>query len=212
MSIFLLSHTKKDLINHLLNENISENQLIKNGFYKYIEDPWINTDGDTMKMVAYSNVKPRLKNGIPTSPISIKKNKVNLEFVDYLKDTLKGKIITYFYRNDTLAYKELSYYFFEQHPNEHLFLKTEKTIDDYYSNLEIPSEKIWGKEIQSPQNLNNIHIKYTINNHETYFYLNNDQNYTTIHTCYLKNEDETAPIVWINRLYRETSPYKLVNK
>ncbi|KAF2517751.1 hypothetical protein [Flavobacterium foetidum] len=212
--ISVISCTKTDRINHYINQNLSEQELLDNGFYKYqrivyegIVDDHKDTDLSSEPTVAskfnqvtidvFSNVRPRKVNGIPKGPINI--------FKDIPENDIKGKIVTYFFRNKKLFYKSIMTHPFNNDGKKELF-KTKEDIKKYYNNLKINNEEAPLERLRNHNDSIGLRVKFIINNYESYFYLS-DRN--EMITYYLKekigNEDH---LTW--DFYDENSLYKFV--
>lgn len=215
--IFLISFiscTKTDGINHYINQNLSEQELLDNGFYKYqrialegtvgnsektdiSSEPTVSAKFNQVTIDVYSNVKPRIVSGLYRGPIPI--------FRDIPENDAKGKIVTYFFRNRKLYYKSIMTHPFNNDGKKELF-KTKEDIKKYYSNLKINNEEVPLERLRNHNDSIGLRVKFIINNYESYFYLS-DRN--EMITYYLKekkgNEDH---LTW--DFYNEDSSYKFV--
>jgi hypothetical protein len=193
--IFIISCSKKDTINHFLTKPITQQELEKNGFYKYSytailddEDKVDDTIKSIVKYDMYSNVKPEInKDGklCPTqlwnfySEDSIKKRKNT----DYFKNKLNSKVITYVFRNDSLFYKEIDIDFFNKTQNASPgFTSTEKIIN-YYNSLEISVKPI----IKNNETGEEFTGQFMIDNYRTRFFFSEKEKYYGMFTNYLNN-------------------------
>lgn len=202
---------KKDNINHYLNQKVTQKQLLNNGFYKYAmtylegqqterkinlgkEEPIIEEVYDTITMEVFSNVIPTKRDGILMGPTPIFNNS---------KKNIKGKIITYFFRNQILEFKSVMSPFGNNH--EELF-KSKNSIKRYYDSLKIPNQEIPLERLRNHYDSIGLRVKFIVNNYESDFYLS-DRN--EMITYYLNkkrgNEDK---LVW--DFYNKNSSYKFV--
>lgn len=185
-TILFVSCTKKDTINHYLPKPITQKELIDNGFYKYsfidtirsgneYEDNIDDTIKSIIKYNMYSNVKPEKNDKKQLRPTqlwhffredSIKK-KINL---DYLKNKLNDRIITYLFRNDTLMYKDIIVFSLDKSRKEIAYFTSMDEIIKYYDSLKISIK---------PQQIKNkitgeVHSnRFMLDNYETQFYIGN---------------------------------------
>lgn len=189
-----ISCRKKDTINHFLTKPITQQDLKNNGFYKYSYTATLDDEDkvdDTIRSIAkydmYSNVKPeRDKEGklCPTqlwnfyNEDSIKKRK-NL---DYFKNELKSKIITYVFRNDSLFYKEINVQFFNKTQNIPGFTSW-KNIINYYDNLKISVKPV----IKNFKTGEKYTDRFLIDNYKTRFYFSEKKGYYGMFTNYMNN-------------------------
>ncbi|MDA6072715.1 hypothetical protein NJT12_24130 [Flavobacterium sp. AC] len=195
IALLLFSCNKKDTINHFLTKPITQQDLIKNGFYKYsyiaTSDDHDNID-DTIKSVAkydmYSNVKPEVNKEGKVCPTqlwnfdnedSIKKRK-NL---DYFKNELESKMITYLFRNNTLFYKEIDVEFFDKSHNQIPGFESWKKIINYYNSLKIPIEPVV-KNINTGELYTGL---FMVDNYRTRFFFSEEEKYYGMFTNYLNN-------------------------
>ncbi|WP_289662013.1 hypothetical protein [Flavobacterium panacagri] len=184
--LLLFSCNKKDTINHYLPKPITQKELIDNGFYKYTSIDTIRSGNeyeenidDTIKSIIkynmYSNVKPEENDKKQLRPTqlwhffredSIKK-KTNL---DYLKNKLNDRIITYLFRNDTLMYKDIIVFSLDKSRKEIANFTSMDEIIKYYDSLKI---SIKPQQIKNEQT-GKIHSnRFMLDNYETQFYVGN---------------------------------------
>ncbi|EKT3967443.1 hypothetical protein NTJ12_002532, partial [Flavobacterium psychrophilum] len=107
LAIALTSCIKEDKINHYLNKKVTEEQLIENGFYKYIyadtiteEDDINGPVGTIFRYELYSNVKPQRQDDGKLYPFPLfgnrKLDKEKLEEkLNYVVNELDKRVITY---------------------------------------------------------------------------------------------------------------------
>jgi hypothetical protein len=142
LAIFFNSCSKKDKINHYLNEKVTELELIENCFFKYSytytyendEDEKDTLNGKVYKYVLYSNVKPQKQDDgkfYPTTFFGTNKSKENIA---YLENELDDRIITYRFVNDTLSSKFIYVYSIDKHNKQIPDFTSEKSILNYYKN------------------------------------------------------------------------------
>ncbi|MCP2027859.1 hypothetical protein L1276_003019 [Flavobacterium sp. HSC-32F16] len=190
----LITCQKKDTINHFLTKQITQQDLIKNGFYKYSYIATLDDEDkvdDTIKSIArydmYSNVKPEINKEGKVCPTqlwnfdyedSIKKKKN----IDYLKKELGNTIITYLFRNDSLFYKEINVISFNNQNKNIPDLTSKEKILKYYHNINIPTKPLY--EQNSTKNYPTI---YKIDNYKTIIYYSDTDNYYRFFTNYLNN-------------------------
>ncbi|MFB9079651.1 hypothetical protein ACFFLS_07165 [Flavobacterium procerum] len=212
--VSVVSCTKNDRINHYINQNLSELELLDNGFYKYqrivyegiIDDekdynlssePTVASKFNQVTIDVFSNVRPRKVNGIPKGPITI--------FKDTPENDIKGKIITYFFRNKKLFYKSIMTNPKNINAPKELF-KTKEDIKKYYSDLKINYREVPLERLRNHYDSIGLRVRFIINNYESYFYLSDIDEMVTY---YLKektgNEDQ---LVW--DFYNENSLYKFL--
>lgn len=191
----LISCNKKETINHFLTKPIKQKELEGNGFYKYSYTVTMDDKDkidDTIRCITkydmYSNVKPeRDENGdlYPTklwnlySEDSIK-NKKNL---DYLKNELENKIITYLFRNDSLFYKDISVENFDKTKKELPNLTSRETIINYYKEIKISIEPI-KKDAKEGEK---YATQFIIDGYITRFFYSNQEDNFEMFTNYLTN-------------------------
>lgn len=190
-----ISCQKKDTINHFLTKPITKQDLEKNGFYKYsyiaTSDDHDKID-DTIKSISkydmYSNVKPEINKEGKRCPTqlwnfdkedSIKKRK-NL---DYFKNDLKSKMITYLFRNETLFYKEIDVDFFDKSHNQTPGFTSWKKIINYYNSLKIPITPVV-KNTNTGELYTNL---FLVDNYRTRFFFSEEEKYYGMFTNYLNN-------------------------
>ncbi|MBF4516680.1 hypothetical protein IRZ71_10005 [Flavobacterium sp. ANB] len=185
--------SKKDTINHFLTKPITQEELEKNGFYKYSytvilddEDKVDDTIRCLIKYDMYSNVKPeKMENGkiCPTqlwnfySEDSIKKRKNT----DYLKNELNNRIITYLFRNDSLFYKDISIEFFDKTQNKMPDLTSRKKIINYYNGIKVSIEPL----IKDAKEGEKYATQFLIDNYKTRFFYSDTKSDYEIFTNYL---------------------------
>ncbi len=211
--VSLISCTKSDRINHYLNEILTEQQLLDNGFYKYqtivfegIDDtknndlssePTISTKYNQVKIDVFSNVIPRKIDGILKGPVTI--------FKDIPENNINGKIITYFFRNKKLYYKSIM-----TNPKyidkEKEIFKTKDDIKKYYTNLKISYKEVPLEKLRNHYDSIGLRVKFIINNYESNFYLDDLNEMITYYSKErIGNEDQ---LVW--DFYNENSEYKFI--
>ena len=212
--ILFISCSKSDKINHYLNKNLTERELLDNGFYKYqtivfegiIDEPK-NTDLSSEPKVpakfnqitidVLSNVMPRKVNGISKGPLTIFKN--------IPENDIQGKIITYFFKNKKLFYKSIMTNPKNIDTQKELF-KTKEDIKKYYSDLKVNYKEVPLERLRNHYDSIGLRVKFIINNYESYFYLSDiDEMVTYYSKEKTGNEDQ---LVW--DFYNENSPYKFV--
>lgn len=211
--ISLISCTKSDKINHYLNEILTEQELLDNGFYKYqtivfegIDDtkdtdlssePTVSTKYNQVKIDVFSNVMPRKVDGILKGPVTI--------FKDIPENNINGKIITYFFRNKKLYYKSIMTNPKYIDKEKELF-KTKDDIKKYYTNLKISYKEVPLEKLRNHYDSIGLRAKFIINNYESYFYLADiDEMITYYSKERIGNEDQ---LVW--DFYNENSEYKFI--
>jgi hypothetical protein len=214
--LFICSCAKKDNINHYINNKTTKKELIANGFYKYSmsylegsseeevksidsrkKDPTVPVKFDTIIIEAYSNVKPLIVNGVPKGPIPI--------FMDIPENDINGKIITYFFRNDTLEFKSILTSLYDKGEKKELF-KTKMDIKKYYDNLKISNKEIPLEKLRNHNDSLGLRVRFIINNYESYFYLS-DRNEMITYYLSKKRGDEDK-LIW--DFYDKNSPYKFI--
>lgn len=195
ISLTFISCKKKDTINHFLTKPITQQDLEKNGFYKYSYTAILDDEDqvdDTIKSIAkydmYSNVKPEVNKEGKLCPTqlwnfdnedSLKKRK-NL---DYFKNELKSKIITYLFRNDTLFYKQIDVEFFDETQNSIPGFTSWKKIINYYNSLKIPIEPV-----VKNTNTGELYTElFMVDNYRTRFFFSEKDKYYGMFTNYLNN-------------------------
>lgn len=211
--LLLSSCTKEDKINHYLNEKVTQKELLNNGFYKYtmnrsegiiddlnqfnVEngDPVIPSKFIEYRINVYSNISPMIKNGIARVPIPVFKDN---------KDKIKGKIITYFFRNNILEFKSVMSPITNEKQIE--LFKTKEDIKNYYNKLKVPIKEIPLERLRNHNDSIGLRIKFIINNYESYFYLSDGNEMVTYYlNKKIGNEDM---LVW--DFYNENSSYKFI--
>jgi hypothetical protein len=144
--VFVVSCSKKDKINHYLNEKVTEMELVENGFYKYSytytyendEDEKDTLNGKIFKNVLYSNVKPQRQDDGKLYPIPLFSNKNNSkENTEYLVNELDNRIISYLFINDTLEYKSIFVYSVNKNKKHIANFTSKENIINYYNSLKI---------------------------------------------------------------------------
>ncbi|EKT3967440.1 hypothetical protein NTJ12_002529 [Flavobacterium psychrophilum] len=205
--VFIVSCSKKDTINHYLNKPVTEQELVKNGFYKYSytytyendEDEKDTLNGKVYKYVLYSNVKPQKQDDGRLYPAPLFKSSRNLdktqvaEKLRYINDELDNRIISYLFINDTLNFKIIYVYSLNKDKKQIADFTTEKGILNYYKNQEIPFKQRLGGikygKIEFP-------YRFRINNYETGIYIlkyNDATSYQTVTTYEnVKENEETV--------------------
>jgi len=184
MMIVLVSCGKKDTINHYLPDPIIQQELEKNGFYKYSYTDTIDdfTNKRMNKYVVkynmYSNVKPENKDNqlYPMQLVGFYKSDSvkNKQSIQYLKNQLNDRIITYLFRNDSLFYKNIVVYHNDQEAKEIPDLSSEEKIKTYYNNLKIPISII----LEGNRSKKSYPTLFRINNHKTsIYYSREDKSY-----------------------------------
>lgn len=193
VAIGFLSCQKKDTINHFLTKPITQQDLEKNGFYKYSYTVTLDDEDqvdDTIRSIAkydmYSNVKPEKNKEGKLCPTqlwnfygvdSIKKRK-NL---DYFKNELKSKMITYLFRNDTLFYKEIDVEYFDKTQNAIPGFTSWEKITNYYDSL-----KISIKPVVKNTNTGEVYTElFMVDNYRTRFFFSDKDKYYGMFTNYL---------------------------
>lgn len=203
MFLFISCH-KEDTINHFLTKQVTQKELELNGFHKYSyeiiiddKDKVDDTIRSVIKYDMYSNVKPeKNENGdiYPTklwgfySEDSIK----NRKNIDYLKNELDNKIITYLFRNDSLFYKDVSIEFFDKTEKKVPNLTSRKKIINYYKKNKIPIEP----KIKNANEGEKYATQFIIDGYFTRFFYSNKEdnfemftNYLTTSTAYPIKDD-----------------------
>jgi hypothetical protein len=209
----LFSCGKRDIINHYLNEKITQGALSNSGFYKYTRDgsegivdslnnlnlengdPTISSKFTNYTMTVYSNIPPVKKKGITKGPIPIFKNKSKIE----------GKIITYFFRNDILEFKSIISPPTIEEVQIKLF-KNKEDIKNYYNNLKIPIKEIPLEKLRNHNDSIGLRAKFIINNYESYFYLTNGNEMITYYLNKKRGNEDM--LVW--DFYNENSSYEFI--
>jgi len=177
--LVFISCSKKDKINHYLVKPITQEELLDNGFYKYSYSTLYDSNGNTMtdttkflvKYDMYSNVKP-IKNDenqlCPTQlwhfyhedSIIKKRNK------NYLKNKLNDRIITYFFRNDTLLYKDIIVNSIDKSRKEIADFTSLDKVIRYYEDLKISIKP----QIKNKETGEVYSNRFIIDNYKTRFY------------------------------------------
>lgn len=173
----LFSCTKRDQINHYLNEEVTQEKLLEDGFYKYSytytyendEDEKDTRNGKVYKSVIYSNVKPKMEKDGKLYPIAFFGGNNTKEDIDYLKNQLHDRIITYFFVNDTLENKSIYVYSANAKKNVADFT-TKNNIIHYYDSLKIPIKQMLINHYDSIE----LPLRFRINRFETGFYIFKD--------------------------------------
>jgi hypothetical protein len=201
LSVFIVSCSKKDTINHYLNKPVTEAELIENGFYKYTysytydyENDGSYTDsinnikfGDSLRLLngkvykyeLYSNVKPQKGENGKLYPVPLLKynqhldNALGKQRISYIEDELENRVVSYFFVNNTLKYKNVFFYAVDKNKKYIADFRTTETIIKYYDSLKIPFKPI-------------IDGKRSTKKHTTLFMINNYK--TQIYNSIKKNE------------------------
>ncbi|MCM0666928.1 hypothetical protein [Flavobacterium tyrosinilyticum] len=171
-----MSCHKKDTINHYLPDPITQQELSDNGFHKYSYTDTIddfknkNTNRYITKYKMYSNVRPENKDN-PFYPMQLvgfyKSDSVkNKQSIQYIKNQLNNRIITYLFRNDSLFYKNVVVFPHDQEIEEIADLSSEEKIKKYYSDLKIPISII----IEGNRSKKSYPTLFRINNYKTSIY------------------------------------------
>lgn len=214
--LFMYSCVKNDNINHYSNQKVTKKELISNGFYRYSmthlegssekklkfidsskEDPNVPIKFDTIIIEAYSNVKPQIINGIPKRPLPI--------FINTSENDTNGKIITYFFRNDTLEFKSIMMPIYARANRKEIF-KTKTDIKKYYDSLKITNKEVPLERLRNHNDSMGLRVKFIINNYESYFYLSDRNEMITYYRS--KKRGDEDKLVW--DLYGKNSSYKFI--
>lgn len=192
--ITFISCQKKDTINHFLTKPITKQDLEKNGFYKYsyiaTSDDHDKID-DTIKSISkydmYSNVKPEMNKEGKLCPTQLWNffNKDSIQkkkSIQYLKEELDNKIITYLFRNDSLFYKEINVVFLKSQNKNTPDLTSKEKIIKYYNNITVPIKPLY--EQNSTKKYTTI---YSIDNRKTIIYYSDKNSSYRLFTNYLNN-------------------------
>jgi hypothetical protein len=172
----IMSCGKRDKINHYLPDPITQQELSDNGFYKYSYTDTIDdvknksTNRYITKYKMYSNVRPENKDN-PFYPMQLvrfyKSDSVkNKQSIQYIKNQLNNRIITYLFRNDSLFYKNVVVFPHDQEIEEIADLSSEEKIKKYYSDLKIPISII----IEGNRSKKSYPTLFRINNYKTSIY------------------------------------------
>lgn len=175
---------KKDKINHYINEKVTQQDLIKNGFYRYSYSTMYDDKGnkrDTTKFLVkydmYSNVKPERNEKGEICPTQLLKY-TNLDSTqkaihnNYLKKDLNNRIITYLFRNDTLFYKNIVVYSLDKSRREIVDLTNKEKIVKYYDSVKVPIKPL----LESNNSMNTS--MFLIGNYKTrIYYSQNEKSY-----------------------------------
>lgn len=178
LAFVFISCYKKEQINHYLVNPITQQELVSNGFYRYSSiylpenQGKINSDSaSVIKFDMYSNVKP-IKNDenqlCPTQlwhfyhedSIIKKRNK------NYLKNKLNDRIITYFFRNDTLLYKDIIVNSIDKSRKEIADFTSLDKVIRYYESLKISIKP----QIKNKETGEVYSNRFIIDNYKTRFY------------------------------------------
>lgn len=209
ISLLLFNSCQKiDRINHYTNELVTQKELADNGFYKYsmtglegiVNEKHTLKDGDPVVpskftkfiMVVYTNIAPTNND---KRPIPVFKD----------SNAIKGKIITYFFKNDILEFKSIISPIDNNNQQKGLF-KTKKDIEQYYKELKIPIKEIPLEKLRNHNDSIGLRSRFIINNYESYFYLSDRNEMTTYYIKDKKGNEDM--LVW--DFYNENSPYKYV--
>jgi hypothetical protein len=141
----LFSCTKRDQINHYLNEEVTQEKLLEDGFYKYSytytyendEDEKDSLNGKVFKYVLYSNVKPQRQDDGKLYPVAFFGGNNTKDDVDYLANQLDDRIISYLFINDTLEYKSIFVYSVNKNKKHIANFTSKENIINYYNSLKI---------------------------------------------------------------------------
>ncbi|WP_133524201.1 hypothetical protein [Flavobacterium sp. 245] len=179
--VLFISCNKKNKINHYLNKVVTQKELLDNGFYKY-SFVYIPNEEDKIdvyfksvtKFEMYSNVKPEKNEGGQLCPIqlwhfyiedSIKEKKNR----DYLKNKLNNRIITYFFRNDTLLYKDIIVDPIDESQKDIADFTSRDKIIKYYNGVKTSIKS----QIKNKKTGEMYSNRFLINNYNTRFYMDN---------------------------------------
>ncbi|MBF4516682.1 hypothetical protein IRZ71_10015 [Flavobacterium sp. ANB] len=195
LALGAISCHNTDTINHYLTKPINPQVLESNGFYKYSylvilddQDKVDDTIRCNVKYDMYSNVKPeknaegklyptQLWNFFRKDSIKKKRN------IDYLKNDLNNRIITYVFINNTLSYKSIIIKSLDKTTKRIADLTTKEKIIKYYDSLKISIKPFFEKNISTE--------KYTtlfmIDNYRTIIYYNDKDSSYEMFTNYKNN-------------------------
>ncbi|EKT3967336.1 hypothetical protein NTJ12_002423 [Flavobacterium psychrophilum] len=185
VAIALTSCTKQDNINHYLNEKITEEQLIENGFYKYTyadtiteEDDINGPVGTIFKYELYSNVKPQRQDDGKLYPFQLfgnsKLDKEKLEEkLNYVTNELDKRVITYLFVNDTLDFKSIFVFWIDKNNKEIVDFTSEKKILEYYKNQKVSVKQRLGG-IKYGKDKMEFPYRFRIGNYESGIYILKD--------------------------------------
>jgi len=179
--VLFISCNKKNKINHYLNKVVTQKELLDNGFYKY-SSVYIPNEDDKIdgyfksvtKFDMYSNVKPEKNEGGQLCPTqlwhfyredSIKEKKNR----GYLKNKLNNRIITYFFRNDTLLYKDIIVDPIDKSQKDIADFTSKDKIIKYYTRFKTSIKS----EIKNKKTGEMYSNRFLINNYNTRFYMDN---------------------------------------
>lgn len=179
--VLFISCNKKNKINHYLNKVVTQKELLDNGFYKY-SSVYIPNEEDKIddyfksvtKFDMYSNVKPEKNEGGQLCPTqlwhfyiedSIKEKKNR----DYLKNKLNNRIITYFFRNDTLLYKDIIVDLIDKSQKDIADFTNKDKIIKYYNGV----KTLIKSQIKNKKTGEMYSNRFLINNYNTRFYMDN---------------------------------------
>lgn len=180
MTFVLVACGKKDAINHYVPNPITQQELSENGFYKYSYTDTIDdvknksTNRYIVKYKMYSNVRPESKGNAlcPTQIVGFYKSDSvkNKQSIQYIKNQLNNRIITYLFRNDSLFYKNVVVFPHDREIEEIADLSSEEKIKKYYSDLKIPVSII----IEGNRSKKSYPTLFRINNYKTSIYYSRD--------------------------------------
>jgi hypothetical protein len=208
----MISCTKKDTINHYLNNTVTQKELLDNGFYKYsmtylegesrekyIHDyePTNPSHYDTVRVEVFSNIKPKKINGVPKGPLPI--------FNDSCKIENRNKIITYFFRNNSLEFKSIMNPICSDTKIKDSF-KTQIDIKKYYDSLKISYKNVPLERLRNHNDSIGLRVRFIINNFESYFYLTERKEMITYYKTKKRGNEDM--LVW--NFYKEDSPYEFI--
>lgn len=183
--VFVVSCSNKDEINHYLNKKITEEQLIKNGFYKYTyadtireEDDIDGPIGTIFRYELYSNVKPQRQDDGKLYPFQLfgnsKLDKEKLEEkLNYVTNELDKRVITYLFVNDTLDFKSIFVFWIDKNNKEIVDFTSEKKILEYYKNQKVSVKQRLGG-IKYGKDKMEFPYRFRIGNYESGIYILKD--------------------------------------
>ncbi|MCP2028680.1 hypothetical protein L1276_003851 [Flavobacterium sp. HSC-32F16] len=164
---------------------VNEKHTLKDG------DPVAPSKFTKFIMVVYTNIAPTNNK----RPIPVFKD----------SNAIKGKIITYFFKNDILEFKSIMSPINNNNQQKGLF-KTKKDIEQYYKELKIPIKEIPLEKLRNHNDSIGLRSRFIINNYESYFYLSDGNEMTTYYIKDKKGNEDM--LVW--DFYNENSPYRYV--
>jgi len=201
--------TQQELLDNGFYKYSYVDTVLKEDLYKYSYDftyaythtridSIVNGDGihDTIKLLIrrdiYSNVKPEKNEKGEIFPTHLcnfyGKDTIKREVnTGYLKDDLKGRIITYLFVNDSLEYKSIIVENFDKKNKEITDFTTKTKIIRYYDSLKIPIKPLLVKDISTMDHptvylIGNLKARIRYSNKNPFYessinYIDND-NYT----------------------------------